>query len=461
MLEHRAILDQTPVFLDSQMRPIPHLSGWFRSLSLRKRDAATMRPYAYIVLRLAAFLEERGTDILSATEADLVAYRFSRTQLQDKPVDEDTTWSREASVIDRLYTWLRDQNLITRKPVRLDSTGRNPLTSGTIREMDVRHMTLPQYLYFRDVGFGGMLPDGTVDFTYRGINTVHRGRASEETALLTGMRKQEWSTLLIPELGEGWDNPAISSDFRLQACAKYKIARDAYVPAAAHQMIHHYRQFERNAVAATAARNLARKAKDLFIVTSNNTERGTLTGTFEGRTRTFTISAIDPDMRRLLVREGEFGLEALAVFIGQGGFMLSDASWDRIRWAAWDRAVKYADADGVPPLPRKPWRYHDARHTYALQLLKQLYRMKWEREGQMPPGPKASPDDHVLFGPILRVQRRLGHKRLTSTLGYLRYMDDPMNYVDDAFREWTDHDGATYAEIALRTWHLDVEAARA
>ncbi|MER5639220.1 hypothetical protein ABT095_19945 [Kitasatospora sp. NPDC002227] len=458
MLVHRAVRDRTPVFLDSQMRPIPHISGWFYSLSLRKRDPETMRTYAYIVFRLANFLNERGTDLLSATEADLVAYRYARTELQDTPCDEGT-WDREAGVIDQLYTWLRDQDLIRRKPVRLVN-GRTPLTSGLRREMDIRHLTCQQYLYFRDVGFGGMLPDGTVDYDFRGTNTTHRGRAGIETALLTGMRKTEWSTLLIPELGTGWGNPQHSVEFDIQACAKYGLHRTVYFPLAALYMVDHYRRIERLEVAQTAAKILARKARTLFVVTSINADQGKLTGTYQGRRRTFKISAMPPAMRRITVHETDIGLESMAVFIGQGGLMLSSSAWDNCRHVAWSRMQKHA-GDGTPQLPRKPWRYHDARHTYALQLLKQLYRMKWEREGRLPPTREASPDDHVLFGPILRVQRRLGHKRLASTLGYLRYMDDPMNYVDDAFHGWTDHDGATYAEIAIQTWNLDLEAARA
>jgi hypothetical protein len=39
---------------------------------------------------------------VSATEAELVAYRRARRELGEQPIDE-VTWEREAVVINRLY----------------------------------------------------------------------------------------------------------------------------------------------------------------------------------------------------------------------------------------------------------------------------------------------------------------------------------------------------------------------
>ncbi|WP_405776051.1 transposase family protein [Streptomyces sp. NBC_01538] len=133
MLDEGVARDGTPLFLDSQMRPIEYLSGWFRQLSMRNRDAKTMRQYAYLTRSLVHFLEDRGIDVLWATEADLTAFRRSRSELQEVPV-EDRTWDRDAGVIDRLYGWLCDNGHIERRPIRLDGNGRNPLAGeSTVR----------------------------------------------------------------------------------------------------------------------------------------------------------------------------------------------------------------------------------------------------------------------------------------------------------------------------------------
>jgi integrase len=107
-------------------------------------------------------------------------------------------------------------------------------------------------------------------------------------------------------------------------------------------------------------------------------------------------------------------------------------------------------------LPAQPWRFHDARHTFALQLLKYLQRtrVRQEMERDRARG-MATLAEHISLNPLLTVQRRLGHKRPSSTYVYLRYLEDPMNYIDAAFAGWSEHDGATYADIALRALESD------
>ena len=272
-----------------------------------------------------------------------------------------------------------------------------------------------------------------------------------ELALLTGMRLQEWSTLLLPELGEGVRRPDEPVVFELQKCAKYELPREVYVPPAALNMVDHYVLLERPELVEASARPLARRHKELFVVSEVDHEQGRLHGVLEGRQREILMSAMDPDLRRRTVRESDSGLEPLTVFVGHGGQMLGPSSWDRIRKDAWRRMRRYVDEPGVPVLPVKRWRFHDARHTFALQLLKYLDRLRLEQEAQREhPRKLVTMPEHHALNPVLTVQRRLGHLRVSSTYEYLRYSEDPMNYIDDAFREWSEQDGATYAEIALR-----------
>ncbi|MGI5518791.1 hypothetical protein [Streptomyces sp. CA-106131] len=49
------------------------------------------------------------------------------------------------------------------------------------------------------------------------------------------------------------------------------------------------------------------------------------------------IKDVKPGLRRIAVLETGGGLDPLALFIGQGGRMLTGSGWDRIRWRAWDR----------------------------------------------------------------------------------------------------------------------------
>jgi integrase len=160
-----------------------------------------------------------------------------------------------------------------------------------------------------------------------------------------------------------------------------------------------------------------------------------------------------PDLRRITVQENDNGLEPLAVFIGHGGQMLGPSSWYRIRCDAWERMQAHADQPEAPLLPRRRWRWHDTRHTFALQLLAYL---ELQMDGDEPEAVArrrrhlAYLGGHIKHNPLLIVSRRLGHSSPATTYAYLEYTDDPMNAVDAAFCAWTVQEGDTYADIASR-----------
>ncbi|MET0994659.1 MAG: hypothetical protein ABWY20_11545 [Mycobacterium sp.] len=114
-----------------------------------------------------------------------------RTQLQDRPVG-DAAWAKEAQLLNQLYRWLVEQGHLRHRPLRMTSKGRNPLTPRVRRGMDIRHMTLAQYRYLRDVGLGGQLPNSQASNVFRGRAPI-RNRAAADLALSTGMRPKEWS----------------------------------------------------------------------------------------------------------------------------------------------------------------------------------------------------------------------------------------------------------------------------
>ncbi|MFE6826232.1 hypothetical protein [Streptomyces sp. NPDC057690] len=73
----------------------------------------------------------------------------------------------------------------------------------------------------------------------------HRNRAACELALMTGMRLEEWSTLLQPELGLAYGPKPATADLDLAACAKFQRPRSAYVPLGAMALMDPYLLLER------------------------------------------------------------------------------------------------------------------------------------------------------------------------------------------------------------------------
>ncbi|MFE2089828.1 tyrosine-type recombinase/integrase [Streptomyces sp. NPDC059460] len=451
VLERHRLPEGTPVLLDDLMRPMEPLSSWFRALALGRTAPKTMRSYAYTALMLLGFLESRGLDLQSATEQDIFRFRQWRRQDAENTVGEPT-WDKDAAAIGQLYDFLFSIRYVEARPWRATPRGKS-LGSGITTDLRVRHMEIEQYLYLRDVGFGGLTPDARLDATFHGWRP-HRNRAACELALLTGMRIQEWSTLLLPELGLEVGARPRTTDIDLSACAKNKRPRSVYVPADAMELLDPYLTIERPEIVAKAQRTLRRRHRDLFVVQRLEADGTKVRGVLEGRTVTRVIKDLDPALRRDTVLETGGGLEPLALFIGHGGRMLTFSGWDRVRWRSWNRLQAWAAHEAAPQMPRRCWVYHDLRHTFALRLLIFLTR---EALGDTAAQdlPMSTLLDHMTSNPLLVVQRRLGHARPSTTYRYVRYLKDPMREVDDAFREWTSVGGASYITIARHLMNLE------
>ncbi|MFI8499670.1 hypothetical protein ACIGFK_14385 [Streptomyces sp. NPDC085524] len=462
MLKHRSVSDGTPVFLDEEtMMPVEPLCSWGRNMSHADLAVSTLRDYGRIMARFASHQEAQGRDVLAASEADLVAFKRLRTQLQERPIGP-SAWGKESGLLDQFFRYAVERGYLQRRPVRVAARGRNPLAPRVRRGMDIRHLTLDQYRYFRDVGLGGQLPDSRVDRTFRGW-APHRNRAGADLALGSGMRWQEWATVLLPELGIGQRPPGLAAEFTLQACAKYGKPRSVYVPEDAVGAVETYVLLERPELTAGAAASLGRRCGDLFVVSGVDHGSGRVRGVLDGVRREFDMAAMPAGLRRITVHEGEFGLEALAVFVCRSGLMPGADSWKRYRHAAWRRMTALAGAS-TPLLPEKRWRWHDLRHTYALQLLSYLERlMDGEEPDQVARRRRHDRylSGHLRHNPLLIVSRRLGHASPETTYAYLQYTDDLVNEFEEAFSGWIGAaEGTTYAQIAEHAFGLEPVARR-
>ncbi|MHA7956482.1 site-specific integrase [Streptomyces sp. L500] len=449
LLKRRGVLDGTPVFLDEESQmPVPPLCEYGRYLSTALLDETTLRDYGRAVRRLDDYLVGLGSDVLSAVESDLVSYRDQRTRWQKKPIGW-SAWGKESFVQDDLYGFLVDRKILTHRPARVAARGRNALAPQVRSSMDIRHLNFEQYRYFRDVGLGGQLPNATVDQRFRGWSPL-RGRAGSDLALGTGGRWREWSTVLLPEMGLWPGMPGGAVEYTVQACAKYGKARTVYVPEDAVASADLFCLLERPDIVRRAACGLERKARDLFVVGEVDVAGGWVRGVLDGVVREFEMSAMDAKLRRITVHEGESGLEALSLFVCRGGLMPGADAWKGYRHRAWTRMIELADRT-TPHLPTRRWRWHDLRHTYALQLLTYLENAMDGEEPDMQARRRRHRSyltGHIRHNPLLIVSRRLGHSNPETTYQYLQYTDDLINEFEAAFSSWVGDDEATYAEIA-------------
>ncbi|MDC2959273.1 hypothetical protein [Streptomyces gilvifuscus] len=96
LLELRAIADGTPVYLyKKSMMTVEPLRTWGRGLTYADLAESTLEDYGRIMARFSGHQENRGRDLLTVTESDQVAYKRTRTQLQERPIGA-SAWGKES-----------------------------------------------------------------------------------------------------------------------------------------------------------------------------------------------------------------------------------------------------------------------------------------------------------------------------------------------------------------------------
>ncbi|MFJ1757684.1 tyrosine-type recombinase/integrase [Kitasatospora sp. NPDC088134] len=446
-----ALADGTPFFLGPDMRPREPLCSYAFEMQ-KTLGAGSLEDYTYDLLAVEDYLAalDPPVDLLSATEDDLVGYRDYRTEHQDNPV-QPGTWKRNRAAINSFYGWAVDTHLLDRMPYLKRKNGRDALQWDVVVEMPVRHLTYPQWHHLHRVGFGGYLPDGRMDRSFRGQDVL-RNMSAAELAVTSGARQREFRALLDIEVGE----PRLDrtpAKVKLQAIAKRGRPRDLWIQHEVLRSVDLYRRIERAATITKAAPTLYRNRANLFVVTDVDRRAMKLTGRLHGRTRTFAIAAMKEPLRRITVIEGDRGLEPMALFIGRGGRMLGKSRWQQIFDAASSRAETIKGPVVMPPKVTA----HDCRHTFAVYMLQILTEQLVQEyvESAKRAGDAATPTyvfKHISRNPLLTVQRLLGHSSPSTTMKYLYYLEDTNVLVQRALAEWTSAD-KTYADYA--TWLSD------
>ena len=436
LTNERKIVDGTPILVDGGMRPLEPWCMFLRQYSLNISPKSS-QAYAHDALRFARFLDSRGVAISDVAQSDLVAYRNER---RVEGIAE-STWARELVVIRALFGYLLEVGLQTTLP--WIQVGRRSIVHprASAVEMDVRALTHEQWTDFRDVGLGGRLPSGELDCSYRGRSTL-RDTTAAELAVTTGMRIQEWRTVLDLEIRADRDSGA---SFAIERTAKNARRRMVYVPATTVRAIDLYRASERKRVVREAQGNLRKKLSDLAVVDRIDRGSGRLSYTLRGVQHRHPYPMIPIEHRRLLVEVNDDRIEPLSLLVGEGGLPPSQRSWHDKFAKANARIESFVGESAVMPSSVTP---HDLRHTFAVVLLRSLQQRAIEHERDRPRYGTGTISEHIVFNPLLTLQRLLGHASPSTTMVYLRYVDESHDLVQRAFESWGD-DTRDYASYIL------------
>lgn len=428
----------TPFLLDAEMYPLQIYNNFLRRY-MSGHSPKTVRAYAYDICRFANFLENDDIHLSAVNEHILMNYRAIR----ERSGISSRTLAREFVPIRALFNYLLTQRIVSKLPwekVGIVSSGYPPSADEGPRE---KALNRSEWDRFRNVGLAGREPDGSVDFSVRRDFPL-RDVAAGELALTTGMRVQEWSSLLMLDLT--WDGNFLpGKSIRLEAVTKRHRPRTVYLASSAYAALRGYMEDERSAWVRRAQPLIARKAEQLCVVEDLDYRRGKVTYNYNSTRFTYLLEKIPVAHRRLLVQESREGWEPLGLFVGRSGLPPSIRAWHQTFARASDRLTKTYGGSSQSRNFRVTT--HSLRHTFAHVMFRSLQEENVRIFVENPEIGRGTIEERSALNPIHTLQKLLGHRNFDTTNQYLTSLDDTGEIVQKAFEVWDEDDGDFRAHL--------------
>jgi len=433
------LVDGMPFILGTDASYDHNLNLFLRSCpTMGVRSFNSLRSYARDLVIWIRFLEERreGKSIWVADRDDIAAFYQARRMSQTLHRISAATWNRSLAALDKFYGWALEQGFVRSRPFTYRQIP-VPTRAGSsfvgeancAREPGARHgkmrfLSVDRYLLFRDVGLRGRLPDGREDLSWQGRNG-ERNALFAELLITTGLRLQEGSSLLAPELPDHSAGHGSVSIRLAAAIAKGNKGRDVWLPRRILKRLHEYIALERSNILARdrSRRSKPRISDPIMVVAAGRRSATIANGSGSGRAR---FDLLSPWERARLVDERTE--KPLSLWLKEGGTAMSMPAWEVIFRRASERCQRFGiDLDVTP---------HVLRHSFAVHMLALLLREQigWVIQDRSDQSMAAY---RRLIGDPLRIlQRMMGHSRIESTYIYLDHLDDAQALVDAAVEQW-------------------------
>lgn len=446
-LERDPIPKDMPFFVDNTgVQPVPHLNLFLRQLPARGSPSPrTWEACARHIHGLIQYLEEewRGLSLLDVTHEHLVRFHSLRRITGNATVLPDT-WNQTMVWIEQLFRWMRLRGHVATLPLQpksadggkdqAQSDAASPMRERTSASTQIRCTSVEDFLYFRDVGLGGLLGVGEArDPEFRGRN-AQRDTAFADFLVGTGLRLTEGCSVLLPELPRSEVAAAGVHNLKLHVAAgvaKGQRARDVWLPVATLERIEDYMLDRRlHAVTERLRGNGYDTACFEPVMTWDPTDHSS-------GVRMRDFERVDPENRRRLVTSGE---RSAVPFVGPGVIWLSEdggpmhpGSFDTIFRRARERCRAFGRDIPITP--------HVLRHNYALGMLSGIMRALLSAR-------ERSAFLELAIDPLGELARLMGHRSVDTTRKYLTYLREADEIISEAVDSWAVRFAATRARRA-------------
>lgn len=427
-------LDDGLVFLvEDDGRPNPDFFRWVSGMAAQgKHSLAGRRGYAYDVAGWIRFLREAyGCDYLDADFEDLAEYGRELRSATERPVSGDT-WNRKLAAIRDFYRSLvRAKRLLHHEGPFGDPDAYRELRSRAVGTRAVRYLVLPQLQYLLQVGVQGQRPDATIDIGFRG---GYPGRDAAMASLLatTGLRRNEMASLTTVEL----DLDVLPRHGRrvlIGAPAKGGRPGEVIVPRATLEQLRSYLTGDREVIVSVAntTGSLAAREPSMIVVEELDARRQTVKGWDRRANRAFakSVSAMSMSERARAFRRDAGRWEPLALFVAEGGGMISPGLVNRVFESANRRVWSWRTDPAAIEMPRRV-SPHWMRHTFGMHLMWTLMHDLIERDDRLArllrehdePGIRAY--GQAVMWPVQAVGELMRHRSLRNTWLYLFHLGE-------------------------------------
>ncbi|OLZ50292.1 integrase [Amycolatopsis keratiniphila subsp. nogabecina] len=427
------IPDGMPVLVDDDLafedasgpRPATVVNRWLRELPSSGCPApSSWESYARVLRSWMEFLADFDVNLFDERRPlkdALSAYAVHRAC---GPIDarfEVTTWDRHVSVLSSFYRWAVAEGHAQAEPFTYVQARtlygdqvRDRQINLAVRRRPKAHVTIRyleqdfEALFLK--ALAGLMPDGAEDTGYRG-RELTRNAAIGGLGLATGLRRQEFTYLLVPEIPALPPKPsALPIPFRVPAgVTKGRKYRTTWITYQALVGVHHYLDLARPLAVEGSTWRPPAKAGEPLLVTEVDPVGGRVNG------KRVRWAALRPSERLRLVAP-------------DGGSMLVAVRGDGGPFTAWATVFERA-SDRIRDRwePRFPTvNPHRLRHTFAIRTLEMLVEGYYAQAAKLV---KDTDTDAALAlylskaDPLMVLRDLLGHSSVLTTEAYLRRLD--------------------------------------
>lgn len=428
-LDARSVTDGSPCLFAPDGRYDLELNRYFENPAVRFRSAHTATAAAYDLADFLTFLwwhrePVGGGSWKDATPVDRAAYLYWRRKDPEGPRVAGSTWSRSVATVNAFYVWAVAQGYVAFNPILQREVKSRPGRgkSNAVqtpaeaardgRRPDTRWFPPETYRHWRDVGVRGYLPNGTPDSSFKGRNAA-RNAAFSDLMIRTGLRLEEQSSLTLFDLPDPDPSSAMRPLRLPSSIAKGGSGRRVYIPSSVLRDVWDYVRFERaDAVSRAARGNFYVGVEDPLVVEDRKHPVVSSSG---GRSRRVSVELLNPEERRRLFIRTADGLEPALLWLSAAGAPLKPEAWQAVFQDANDRCERRGVKLACHP--------HMLRHSYAVITLELLQREHIRELAESTVAQRQSYE--MVFGdPLDWVRRRLGHRSVESTFGYLHTLQE-------------------------------------